>query len=74
MKEFPDDVLYVYLQSKSNSRESSDEAIMRGASLQGRLSVNSDGSAKNPTTVRADVESELMRSFLSCLIHLKRLT
>ena len=63
MKEFPDDVLYVYLQSKSNSRESSDEAIMRGASLQGRLSVNSDGSAKNPTTVRADVESELDEKF-----------
>ncbi len=63
MKEFPDDVLYIYLQSKSNSRESSDEAIMRGDSLQGRLSVNADGTAKNPSTVRADVESELEEKF-----------
>ena len=65
MKAFPDDVLYVYLQNKSNSRASSDIAIMRGKNLQGRLILNADGTTKKPRAVLEDVADEVEEKFPS---------
>jgi len=63
MKKFPDDALYVFLQQKSNSREASDIAIMRGKSLQGRLSLNADGTRKKTAAIAADVQQEIQDKF-----------
>ena len=63
MKQFPDDALYVFLQQKSNSREASDIAIMRGKSLQGRLSLNADGTRKKTAAIAADVQQEIEKKF-----------
>lgn len=63
MKKFPDDALYVFLQQKSNSREASDIAIMRGKSLQGRLSLNADGERKKTQVIAADVQQEIEKKF-----------
>ena len=63
MKKFPEDALYVFLQQKSNSREASDIAIMRGKTLQGRLSLNADGTRKKTSAIAADVEEEIGKKF-----------
>ena len=60
---FSEKALYLYLQDKSNSREENNTAIMRGDSLQGRFTVNADGSARSITQAKSKLEDEIKENF-----------
>jgi len=60
---FSEKALYFYLQDKSNSREENNTAIMRGDSLQGRFTVNADGSARTIKQAKSKLEDELKENF-----------